>query len=484
VGCFYTNPVASKGDVMNRIVTLGTAFVLIVCTSFVPSWCPSLCAQGVPILEVDVTVLDFGESDTSKTFVVTNGGEGTLEWSLSEAEDWLSTDIASGMLETGLSETVTVEVDRTLSGGPGLITGLITVSALDMTETVDVSMVVPEEPMLMVNPLSLNFGAEEVVKQLSIANSGWSTLEWTAGTEAEWIGLDLASGSTEPGMVDVVSVNVDRSVVEGLGDSSDVLAISSNGGDSSVPIEMTKQNHPPEVPNSSQPPDGSTNQSLYTTLSCQGNDVDSEDGDELTYDIYFSTQEMLVNLQDRSVLVCSDMQVCYCDPGTGNVGNDTTYYWKVVAKDSYGEETPSAVWSFSTEASVNFACPAATLGLGSNHYTSLRRLRDEILIHDRVGRDYIATYYRHAWELFILFLFQPELRTEGRILAEHLYSVSESLLENGEASLKPKLLKRIISFLTKISEYTTPELQAAIRDIKADLKQNRLQRLGIVTPEN
>ena len=263
-----------------------------------------------------------------------------------------------------------------------------------------------------------------------------------------------------------------------------MLAISSNGGDSSVPIEMTKQNHPPEVPHSSQPPDGATNQSLYTTLSCQGSDLDSEEGDELTYDIYFSTQEMLVNLQDNSVLVCSDMKVCYCDPGTGSVGNDTTYYWKVVAKDSYGEETASVVWSFNTESSANFVCPAASLGLGSEHYTSLRRLRDEILIHDQQGRDYIATYYRYAWELFILFLFQPELRMEGRDLAEQLYSVSESLLENGEAFLRPKLLKRIISFLTKVSEYTTPELQTVIRDIKVDLEQNRLQKFGIVTAEN
>lgn len=469
---------------MNRIFTLGTVFILLICTFF-SFWCPSLCAQeSPPVLEVDVTALDFGESDTSKTFVITNGGEGTLAWSLSEEEDWLSTDITSGMIETGLSETVTVEVDRSQSDAAGLITGLITVTALDMTETVEISMVVPEEPLLMVNPLSLDFGAEDVVKQLTITNSGWSVLEWSISSEAEWIGLDQVSGSTEPGMVDVILISVDRSAVEGLGDFSDVVAISSNGGDSSVPIVMSKQNHPPEVPNSSQPPDGATNQSLYTTLSCQGSDVDSEEGDELTYDIYFSTQEMLVNLQDSSVLVCSDMKVCYCDPGTGSVANDTTYYWKVVAKDSYGAENASAVWSFSTESSVNFVCPAASLGLGSKHYTNLRRLRDEILIHDQQGRDYIAVYYRYAWELFILFLFQPELRMEGRELAEQLYSVSESLLESGEASLEPKLQKKIINFLTEVSKYTTPELQTVIRDIKADLKQNRLQTLGIVTAEH
>ncbi len=470
---------------MNRIVTLGTVFILLICTFFVSCWCAPLRAQELPpVLEVDVTALDFGESDTSKPFVITNGGEGSLAWSLSYEGNWLSADITSGVLATGLSETVTVEVDRSQSGAAGLITGLITVTALDMTATVEISMVVPEEPMLMVSPLSLDFGAEDIVKQLSIANSGWSVLEWSVSSEAEWIGLDPASGSTEPGMVDLVLVSVDRSAVEGLGEFSDALAISSNGGDSSVPIVMKKQNHPPEVPNSNQPPDGATNQSLYTTLSCQGSDLDSQEGDEITYDIYFSTQEMLVNLQESSVLVCSDMKVCYCDPGTGSVENDTTYYWKVVAKDSYGSETASAVWTFSTESSTNFICPAATLGLGSKHYTSLRRLRDEILIHEQQGRDYIAAYYRYAWELFILFLFQPELRMEGKELAEQLYSVSEELLENGEVFLRPKLQNRIISFLTEVTRYTPPELQTVIGEIKADLKQNRLEKLGIVTAEN
>ena len=90
-------------------------------------------------MEVDVTELDFGETDASKTFVITNGGEGTLEWLLSEEEDWLSTDVTSGMLAAGLSETVTVEVDRSKAVSAGLFTGLISVTSLDMNESIEVS---------------------------------------------------------------------------------------------------------------------------------------------------------------------------------------------------------------------------------------------------------------------------------------------------------------------------------------------------------
>ncbi len=213
-------------------------------------------------------------------------------------------------------------------------------------------------------------------------------------------------------------------------------------------------------------------------------DADITDGDELTYDIYFSTQENLVASEDSSVLICADMKLCYCDPGTGSVGNDTTYYWKVVSKDSYGAETSGEVWSFTTEPSVNVACPALALGLGSKHYTSMRRLRDEVLVHNHTGRGYIATYYRYAWNLFMVLLVHPELRMEARGLAKELYAVSECLLEDGEALMRPELLKRVNSFLVKLSSYTSPELKKAINAIKADINEREtLQSFGIVTTD-
>lgn len=471
---------------MNGIRTLKLGFFLIGCSLFfLLCFQATSFAQGSPpLLQVDVTELDFGEADISKTFVITNGGEGTLEWLLSEEEDWLTTDVTSGMLGAGLSETVTVEVDRSKAVSAGLFTSLLTVTALDMSESIEVSIMVSEEPVLMVSPVSLEFGPEDVVKELSIANSGWSELEWSVVAGEVWVSLDQDAGSTDPGMVDVIYVTVDRSAVEGLGSYIDLLTISSNGGDSLVPLAMEKENHPPELPASSLPADGASNQSLYTTLSCQGVDADITDGDELTYDIYFSTQENLVASEDSSILICADMKLCYCDPGTGSVGNDATYYWKVVSKDIYGAETSGEVWSFTTEPSVNVACPALALGLGSKHYTSMRRLRDEVLVHNHTGRGYITTYYRYAWNLFMVLLVHPELRIEARGLAKELYAVSECLLEDGEALMRPELLKRVNSFLVKLSTYTSPELKKAINAIKADINEREtLQSFGIVTTD-
>ena len=436
-------------------------------------------------MEVDVTELDFGETDTSKTVAITNAGGGALEWSLYEEEDWLGTDAENGILEAGLSETITVEVDRSAADTFGLHAGSLTITSLDMIVTIEVSIVIPDQPRLMVSPPFLDFGSEDVAQELSIGNSGTVPLEWSITSQETWLSLDPLSGTTEPGTVDVIQILVDRSAVEELGNYSDVLNISSNGGDSSVPLAMEKSNHPPNIPTNSSPADGVTNQSLYTTLSCQGSDADKGEGDELTYDIYFSSQEILVESEDSNALACYDMKVCYCDPGMGRMANDTTYYWKVVAKDSYGEVSAGEVWSFSTEGSVNIVCPAFALGLGSKHYTSLRRLRDEILARDHKGRYYIETYYRHGWDLFIMLLFHHDLRTEGRRIAEELYGVSQCLLEDGETLITGELLERVTTFLEKVSRYAKPELKMALRGIKADLQnREKLQAFGIVTTDN
>ena len=106
---------------MNRIRTLKRVLSDWLFTLFLAMLSGYFFRSRSPILEVDVTELDFGEADTSKTFVITNGGDGTLEWLLSEEEDWLTTDVTSGMLEAGLSATVTVEVDRSKAVSAGFI---------------------------------------------------------------------------------------------------------------------------------------------------------------------------------------------------------------------------------------------------------------------------------------------------------------------------------------------------------------------------
>ena len=78
------------------------------------------------------------------------------------------------------------------------------------------------------------------------------------------------------------------------------------------------------------------NQNTNSTLSWSCSDPD---GDPLTYDVYFGTTS-------NPPLVGSNQSNTNYDPG--QLDNNTTYYWKIVAKDNQGGFTTGPVWSFST----------------------------------------------------------------------------------------------------------------------------------------
>jgi hypothetical protein len=95
----------------------------------------------LPVLSVSPASLDFGATQTQKTFNISNAGGGTLTWSISEDKTWLSVSPTSGTGDT----TVTVNVDR--SGlSPGDYTAGINVSSNGGNETVHVTMEVEEIP--------------------------------------------------------------------------------------------------------------------------------------------------------------------------------------------------------------------------------------------------------------------------------------------------------------------------------------------------
>ena len=95
-------------------------------------------------------------------------------------------------------------------------------------------------------------------------------------------------------------------------------------------------NNLPSQPVSPAPGDGALNQNTNTTLSWSCSDPD---GDPLTYDVYFGTTS-------NPPLVGSNQSNTNYNPG--QLDNNTTYYWKIVAKDNQGGVTEGSVWNFST----------------------------------------------------------------------------------------------------------------------------------------
>jgi hypothetical protein len=95
------------------------------------------------------------------------------------------------------------------------------------------------------------------------------------------------------------------------------------------------QNRQPIVPEQPKPADGSIDQDLGIRLEWYCLD---EDADSLTYDFYFGTSNPPGLIGTLNTYLYNHERFEY----------ETTYYWKVVAKDGHGHEVSSPIWSFTT----------------------------------------------------------------------------------------------------------------------------------------
>jgi hypothetical protein len=102
----------------------------------------------------------------------------------------------------------------------------------------------------------------------------------------------------------------------------------------------TRGNDPPYMPYNPNPDDGETDVSINTLLSWSGGDPD---GDTTYYDVYFDPED-----PNPTTLVSEDQTGKTYDPG--ELDSETTYYWKIIAEDIFGEITEGPIWSFTTRA--------------------------------------------------------------------------------------------------------------------------------------
>ncbi|HEY8541931.1 MAG TPA: PQQ-binding-like beta-propeller repeat protein, partial [Pseudothermotoga sp.] len=97
-------------------------------------------------------------------------------------------------------------------------------------------------------------------------------------------------------------------------------------------------NNPPSKPNLLSPANNATGVSVTPTLSWTCSDPD---GDNLVYDVYLDK-----NSNPQTSIVSNHSSTTYTL--TTALEYNTTYYWKVVAKDNKGETNTSDVYSFTT----------------------------------------------------------------------------------------------------------------------------------------
>ena len=174
----------------------------------------------------------------------------------------------------------------------------------------------------------------EYFYRYSSDNSTWG--QWTSiGVDHEYPWIIDFSFPDGHGFYDFYSVSIDNS---------------GNIEDSPVRPDYSYKhliNQPPNFPTNPNPADGKTQVSIYSSLYWSGIDPD---GDELNFDIYLGT----INPPPK---VASFHPNSNFDPVS--LLELTTYYWKIISRDEYGETTHGPIWTFTTAAAPPRA-PAIT----------------------------------------------------------------------------------------------------------------------------
>ncbi len=195
----------------------------------------------VPDLEVSVPALDFGETLTSLSFTITNTGNGSLNWSITEQIPWLVINPTSGTV-TNQSSSVAALVDR--SGlNPGNYLESITIVSNGGNATILISMQV-QGPVLEVNTNNLNFGTQSTTEIFVISNSGYGDLNWSIVPDENWVTVFPSSGTISTG-TSAVTVTVDR---DGLPDGNHYATLTITSNANSVNLEILVTVPSPDEP--------------------------------------------------------------------------------------------------------------------------------------------------------------------------------------------------------------------------------------------
>jgi glucose/arabinose dehydrogenase len=155
-----------------------------------------------PVLAVNPAVLSFsgiagGQSPSSQTLNITNEGGGTLTWTVSADQPWITVSpngggapgvVAVGVIPDGLAA--------------GVYHGSITITspgAANSPRTVSVSLLLASPPVLTLSPTSFSFngvagGQAPPLQTLNVTNTGGGTISWSASADQSWVTLNPASG--------------------------------------------------------------------------------------------------------------------------------------------------------------------------------------------------------------------------------------------------------------------------------------------------
>ncbi len=212
-------------------------------------WTYPLATPTAPVINISPTSFTFsatagGSSPAGQLLTIQNSGGGSLIWTLSADQPWLTFNPASGV--AGSSTTVGANISGMTAGS---YSSTLTVAATGATNTpvvVPVTLTInPGTPAIGYNPSSLTFSASEgganpANQTLEINNAGTGTLSWSATAADAWLSLSPASGSCSTTATPVtVGVNISGLAAGSYSSSITVTATGVANSPVTIPVNLT-----------------------------------------------------------------------------------------------------------------------------------------------------------------------------------------------------------------------------------------------------
>lgn len=193
--------------------------------------------------------LQNGSNPAGQNFTITNIGQGTLNWTATEAISWLSLSATNGTAPSN----VTVSVDNTALGA-GVYKDSVAISDGTATNSPQYLVVVFEifSAFPVIDPVPDSIYAIGSESQnpynriLTIENDGGGTLQWSLTKTKPWLSLSVDTGSTVQGSPSTVTLSFNRLVVD-FGKQYDTIVIHSTNAINApkrVPVTFWKMEVP------------------------------------------------------------------------------------------------------------------------------------------------------------------------------------------------------------------------------------------------
>ncbi len=194
-----------------------------------------LIQPNLPFIQTNVSSLSFtanGGEVKSQTFMVKNGGEGSMNYGVSSNRNWIQVSPSSGFSEGEWDDiAVTVDSDSLPEGNHSGTVTITSEEAANSPKTISVSLYVKSTPpRIRLNRTSLEFiGVDDEAnpqpQTFQIRNGGDRTLNYTINSNKSWLSVNQKSGASQ-GEWDTITVSVDISSLD-VGDYAGTLMIRS-----------------------------------------------------------------------------------------------------------------------------------------------------------------------------------------------------------------------------------------------------------------